>query len=498
MGDRTPGLSSAQAVQAARRALADQTEDMWAGPVTDAAVRTGDDPLLWQYAALLHRALDDRRRAIDAYERAVALAPRDVRIVHGLARTRWEAGLPAQQDYARALALAPYDGDILLGRAAAQIAAGDRAGALAGIDTVLAQESRWIEGQRQAANLRFMAGDRIGFVAGVERAIANHPDHEGLRQLLLILLQQAGDHERLARATAATATLVGDRPYVVASRAIAASAMGDRALADASFGNPLVAQDADVVVHHVRHLLRTGRAGRASSMIDPWLGGPHAAAFAPYAAIAWRLTGDPRVAWLDGAPALVRTFDLSDRLPPLDRLAATLRALHRGGGDPLDQSVRGGSQTDGVLLASIDADLEQTRDAIVDAVRAYVDGLPPVDPRHPTLARRRDRRPRFAGSWSVRLRGSGRHANHMHPDGWISSALYVALPRRCPGEPVDAGWLTLGEPPIDLATSLGPQASVEPVAGRLVLFPSTMWHGTLPFADGERLTIAFDIAPPLH
>ena len=31
---------------------------------------------------------------------------------------------------------------------------------------------------------------------------------------------------------------------------------------------------------------------------------------------------------------------------------------------------------------------------------------------------------------------------------------------------------------------------------RLVLFPSWMWHGTVPFADGERLTVAFDVAQP--
>ncbi|WP_373475225.1 putative 2OG-Fe(II) oxygenase [Sphingorhabdus sp.] len=32
--------------------------------------------------------------------------------------------------------------------------------------------------------------------------------------------------------------------------------------------------------------------------------------------------------------------------------------------------------------------------------------------------------------------------------------------------------------------------------GRLVLFPSTMWHSTIPFAAGERLTIAFEIRRP--
>jgi len=29
-----------------------------------------------------------------------------------------------------------------------------------------------------------------------------------------------------------------------------------------------------------------------------------------------------------------------------------------------------------------------------------------------------------------------------------------------------------------------------------VLFPSTMWHATLPFPAGERLSIAFDVAEP--
>ena len=41
-----------------------------------------------------------------------------------------------------------------------------------------------------------------------------------------------------------------------------------------------------------------------------------------------------------------------------------------------------------------------------------------------------------------------------------------------------------------------PARLVEPAPGRLVLFPSWLWHGTRPFGDGERLTVAFDVAPP--
>ncbi len=84
----------------------------------------------------------------------------------------------------------------------------------------------------------------------------------------------------------------------------------------------------------------------------------------------------------------------------------------------------------------------------------------------------------------------------MHPLGWISSALYLALPDRSAGETEDAGWFTLGEPDGKLGLELAPWRKVEPKPARLVLFPSWMWHGTVPFKEGERLTVAFDVALP--
>ena len=35
---------------------------------------------------------------------------------------------------------------------------------------------------------------------------------------------------------------------------------------------------------------------------------------------------------------------------------------------------------------------------------------------------------------------------------------------------------------------------IRPEEGMLALFPSWQWHGTRPFAQGERLTMAFDAA----
>ena len=58
------------------------------------------------------------------------------------------------------------------------------------------------------------------------------------------------------------------------------------------------------------------------------------------------------------------------------------------------------------------------------------------------------------------------------------------------------GWLKFGELFFDVALKNPVRRAVQPVPGRLVLFPSYMWHGTIPFQDAQpRTTIAFDAVP---
>jgi hypothetical protein len=241
----------------------------------------------------------------------------------------------------------------------------------------------------------------------------------------------------------------------------------------------------------VRMYLRSDRPDLAADTLDPWLQTPAAFMFWPYASLAWRQVDEPRWRWLEGDPSFVGIYDIADRLPPLDLLATTLRKLHTLSGQPLEQSLRGGTQTDGNLFTHIDPVIVQLREAIRSTIAEHVAKFPARDPAHPLLGPKRDPIA-FAGSWSVRLHSEGYHANHVHPVGWISSALYVVLPPDI-GEG-EAGILTLGEAkrpnfPIDLP----PFRTVEPKPGRLVLFPSYMWHGTRPFGEGERMTVAFDV-----
>jgi hypothetical protein len=207
------------------------------------------------------------------------------------------------------------------------------------------------------------------------------------------------------------------------------------------------------------------------------------------------MTGDPRHGWLEGDPRLVGVYDIGLSPAELAALADHLRQLHFATAAPLDQSVRCGTQTDGNLLLRAEAPIRDLRQRLLAIVERHVAQLPPPQPGHPTLPTVRTPM-RIAGSWSVRLTDAGFHTDHVHPQGWFSSALYLALPETLGGGGADhAGWLSLGEAR-DLVPGLSPQRLIEPQPGRLVLFPSTMWHGTRPFPAGERLTAAFDIARP--
>ena len=450
---------------------------------------------LWQVLGLVHRALDQLGPAVAALERASALAPNEPLIAHGRARTTYEAGLPAVRLFERAIALAPADLTLRLGLVAALVSEGRWRDAAAGLESGLSAEPGWIAGHAALARLLWEMGEGVRFMESILRALAAQPANLELWREAISLPMLAGRLGEALEIIARGKKVHGDDPLFIANEAACRAELGKTAAADRLFARVEGLNDATVMVRLVRHLLRSGRPDEAGKRLEPWLSTPTAFMFWPYASLAWRLTGDPRWAWLEGDERLVGIYDLSTALPSLDALADRLRTLHRSIGQPLEQSVRGGTQTDGILLVRAEPEIVALRAAIVEAVRTHVAQLPPADAAHPQLGP--PRAPiRFSGSWSVRLTGGGHHANHIHPAGWFSSALYIALPDRDERGPEPAGWLILGEPQAELMLDLPSVRLVEPKPGRLVLFPSTMWHGTRPFGAGERLTVAFDVAVP--
>ena len=490
---RSGQASSDDLSDLARLALQEGEEEQ-ALPFLRKAAAVASDARLWQWNGLLERALDEHGDALRSFLQAARFAPSDVSIAHGHARVALEAGIDAVALFDNARRLAPSNGEVLLGQAAARLAVGRGEEAAADIDAILIAEPRWVQGHHQLAQLRSMLGRSEDATLSLDRALTALPGNADLWQARCDLDLRREEYGALQDSIERAKARGCKEAFLAEYETIAASEGGDIDRADSLFSVIPNSSLPTLALWYIRHLLRTGRIDDAITHIDAELQTDRAAAVWPYAAAAWRLAGDPRSTWLEGDPRFVTVLDLKKDLPKLNALATVLRALHVAKGEYLDQSVRGGTQTDGPLLSRIDPEIRAVRKAIVKAVEHYCGQLPEQVDAHPLLAGRRDRRIRFAGSWSVRLRGAGHHTNHVHPQGWISSALYVSLPPHTRNDAPDAGWLTLGEPQAALGLSLPPTRMIEPREGQLVLFPSWMWHGTRPYSEGERLTIAFDVA----
>ena len=458
------------------------------------AERHPADPRMWQMLGLVQRRLDDLAEAVPALARAAALAPDDVLIAHSHARATLEAGLPAVALFERAHLLAPTDASILLGRVAAQFAEGRLDEAIEGLDAQLRIHPGWTPGHASAARLRWLRGERESFTVSLEEALKVAWTAIPLWRELVDTYMHAAMYDRVHETLARARAAAGESPVFDALEAVATAEQGRIEEADRLFAALGPIQHVTMAARYLRHLLRAGRPAEAAAVAEQWSGRDPDNLVIPYQSAAWRLLGDERWQWLEGDGRLVRVYDIGDRLPSLEALAERLRGLHFSLHQPLEQSLRGGTQTDGALFSRIEPEIRALRALIVETVEQHVAQLPPPEAGHPTLLR--ERGPiRFAGSWSVRLTGEGFHVNHVHPAGWISSAFYVALPEAAMGGDSHAGWLSLGEA-TELGLELPPIRLIEPKPGRLVLFPSTMWHGTRPFPEGERLTVAFDVAKP--
>jgi thioredoxin-like negative regulator of GroEL len=459
-----------------------------------AAAAASGSPQLWQYLGLARRELQDSAGAHTAFTRAASMIPDDPLIAHSQARTALEAGYPAVSLFNRARLLAPTDASVALGRAAALFAAGEGEAACDQFAHLLASSPGWSEGHLAYARLSAQVRPEAPIDATLRAALKLHPASGGLWQLVFRVWTEARDYTRAHAAVVQARAVLGRDPELDRLEAICLTELGQAAAAQALFDQLPFPTDAEAATWPIRNYLRLGRYEEARLLAEQDFGGGNDATLWPYRALIWRLLDDPRWHWLEGDERLIQTFDIAADLGPLDQLADVLRSLHAAKAQPLDQSVRGGTQTDGNLLARAEPEIRRLRATLLDAVRSYVDQLPPPDPAHPMLLAQRDNL-QVAGSWSVRLTDKGFHADHVHCQGWISSACYIVVPETNPTAAPEAGWLAFGECR-DVLPKLSAFRTVEPIPGKLALFPSILWHGTRPFDSGERMTVAFDIARP--
>ncbi len=218
--------------------------------------------------------------------------------------------------------------------------------------------------------------------------------------------------------------------------------------------------------------------------------------------LCWKLKGDTEKAgYLNDYDTYIKVGQLPtppgyDSLEQFwERLVARIKALHKTEHQPLDQSVRGGTQTVGALLSMKDPVIQAYKESLQQFIDDYLANLP-ADTKHPVTARHTGRY-HFSGSWSVKLSSQGFHTNHVHPQGWLSMCTYLTVPNDVrEDDPERKGWIKFGQTSLNLGDEESIDLAVCPQPGMCVIFPSFCWHGTIPFeSDDERITIPCDIMP---
>jgi Putative 2OG-Fe(II) oxygenase len=459
-------------------------------PVHAASPNDAEVGRLFGFALRASQRLDEAQAVFEAL-------PGDPVAKLGRAQTAYERGLPAAALFSEAEAALPGDLEIVRNRAAALASEGDGAAAEALLVDTLAIHPGWLDGHKALATLRWTGDDAAHFANSYADAVIAQPRNVALWLAWFAAVAQTREWISASEILDRAEVLLGTTPGFAAGRFFVASESGDMATADALFVATAAIEGDTTNLTRLRYLIRRGRLADAEALALPLTVTPSATLFWPWLSLIWRLTGDARHQWLDNPDVFICSVAVD--LSPADyaELAEVLHGLHVMQRPYIEQSVRGGTQTDRSVMLRHEPILQKTRAAWIDAIRGYVATLPPFEAGHPLLGTPREQL-LIEGSWSVRLLGQGHNVPHTHPRGWLSSAFYIALPDPDVMGPTPAGHIAFGTPPDGLAIDLSPYRTIAPVVGQSAVFPSTMWHSTVPFDDGERLVLALDVRRPAY
>ena len=457
----------------------------------------------WGALAVALQGQNKLGEAESAFRRAIALDPNYVAAHHNLGAllSRLERGdeALAALDRARQLGAPTREVAYNRGRALMQLYRLDEAEHEFAQSVAMAPAYK--DSQLALANVRFMKGDP-NFARALAQAAAADRDNDSLQILFADVLRRANDLTGSELVLRDLLARRGPVPEVRSALAIVLHESGQvkEAEVHASEAAAQRPRDPRLIENLVAVLLSMGRPADAKPFIAAqraWT--PTDQRWIAYEATAARLLGDARYDELYDYAQFVRSYDLST--PPgwssmklfHEDLVRVLNERHRFKNHPLDQSLRNGTQSASTLLADRNIAVQALLAAFTDPLNAYREAIG-VHETHPLRSRNRGKTV-FAGCWSVKLGREGFHVNHVHPQGWISSAYYVSVPEEVQDTSLRSGWIKFGEPRHPVPNA-GPAHFVQPREGRLVLFPSYMWHGTTPIRGAEpRLTVAFDVVP---
>ena len=150
-----------------------------------------------------------------------------------------------------------------------------------------------------------------------------------------------------------------------------------------------------------------------------------------------------------------------------------------------------GKQSAGDFFLSNDPSIEFIKNIILNRIKNYrnihedsTDGFIKKWPKNSHLH-----------GWIIDIKKGGSLGSHMHKLGWLSGSLYLklkTLPNSSQGNIIFD--LNGANYPTDLKFFPSKEFNIE--TGDIILFPSSLFHKTVPFESEEnRITLAFDVKP---
>lgn len=462
----------------------------------------------WQGLSQCHRRAYDYEQAEHALAKALTHAPKQPKLLMDLGTTKRLRGHSdaALDHYLEAEQAGLADPELMDAKAGVLLDLGRTGEAIALAKKTVNDHPNFIPGHRTLANLLWEYGEAFGESLSAEEAYLkglSKNDSVALKLDLVRFLCEARDYRGALNHLEA---LSGDpHPLNLSLRAHALEGLNQTEQAA-----PLYQKAYEHYPQHVaflndycRHLIKRKDFKAAQAIAETALRiQPLDQEALAYLGTIWRMLDDEREFWMCDYDRIITIepiacpagYDGIDQF--LATLTDTLNGIHQASREPVQQSLRNGSQTAGRLFGRTEPIISETQQQLTQSIEAWLSRLP-ANQEHPFI-RRNQQRIRYTGSWSVKLWSTGKHVNHIHSEGWISSAFYVTLPPSVLAQTNEdhAGAIQFGQPPVELGLDLEPRRIIHPKPGHVALFPSYMWHGTVPFEDEDpRITMAFDMIP---
>ncbi len=189
----------------------------------------------------------------------------------------------------------------------------------------------------------------------------------------------------------------------------------------------------------------------------------------------------------------IKKLNITDNNELSDDLISSILEFHKSGeSDPKSQPLlSNGKQSSGNIFLNQREDIQLLKKILENKVENY---LKEFSTSNEGLIINWPKNFKIYG-WLVSISSGGKLSPHIHKEGWLSGSLYFKMPSK---KTKNEGNIVFSLDGANYPTDgkKFDKKSVDVSKGDLVLFPSSLFHHTIPFkSNEERVTFAFDIIP---